>query len=331
MMPTHPRAGVRAACLAPLLLLLAAGLPGSAWSQIAQAPAAAQVPLARLAIGETRVLEILPLVDFNVARPGLRGEAGVSYLVRTDRSTILFDVGANAADTDPSPLLANMRELGVSPADFDTVVISHGHLDHVGGSSFARSKSFSLGKAQLDLAGKRAFVPEPMTYPGLEPTVVRAPAVIAPGVATIGPITGKLFIGPIAEQALAFNVQGKGIVLLVGCGHQGLAAILERARQLFDAPLIGIVGGLHYPVPHGRAIVAGIDTQRFAAWGPFGGLTAADVQREIDTLAGLGLQWVSLSPHDSSDEAIEAFRKVFGDRYHDLRVGEAQVIGAARP
>lgn len=327
-MRTPSRAAAKFACAAASVLLLALPVARPACAQgTAAAPAA---PVARLDIGETRTLEILPLVDWNVARPGLRGEAGVSYLVRTDRATILFDVGANAGNDDPSPLLANMRELGVSLADVDTVVISHAHLDHVGGPGFARAKTFSPGKVQTDLAGKRVFAPEPMKYPGLEPITVRAPAVIAPGVATIGPITGHLFIGPIAEQALAFSVQGKGIVLLVGCGHQGLAAVLERTRQLFDAPLVGIVGGLHYPVPHGRAIVAGIDTQRFAAWGPFGGLGAADVQREIGTLAGLGLQWVSLSPHDSSDETIEAFRKAFGDRYHDLRVGESQVIGAAR-
>jgi len=327
-MRTPPRAAAKFACAAASVLLLALPVARPAYAQgTAAAPAA---PVARLDIGETRALEILPLVDWNVARPGLRGEAGVSYLVRTDRATILFDVGGNLEKTDPSPLVANMRELGVSLAEVDTVVISHAHMDHVGGQASARAKTFSLGTPPVDLAGKRILVPEPMTYPGAQPEAVRSPAIIAAGVATIGPITGSLFIGPIAEQALAFNVQGKGIVLLVGCGHQGLAAVLERTRRLFDAPLVGIVGGLHYPVPHGRAIVGGIDTQRFAAWGPFGGLGEADVQREIGTLAGLGLQWVSLSPHDSSDETIEAFRKVFGDRYHDLRVGESQVIGAAR-
>ena len=53
--------------------------------------------IARLDPGETRVLEILPLVDWNVARPGLRGEAGVSYLVRTDRSTMPLPWTLNAS------------------------------------------------------------------------------------------------------------------------------------------------------------------------------------------------------------------------------------------
>jgi len=66
-------------------------------------------------------------------------------------------------------------------------------------------------------------------------------------------------------------------------------------------------------------------------YGTGSGPSADDVQREIDMLAGKGPQWVSLSPHDSSDEMIEAFRKSFGPRYHDLRVGEPQVIAGARP
>jgi len=75
-------------------------------------------------VGATRSLAILPLVDWSGATPDLQGEPGVSYLIKTDRSTILFDVGVNLKQRDPSPLLANMQKLGVSLADFDTVIIS---------------------------------------------------------------------------------------------------------------------------------------------------------------------------------------------------------------
>ena len=130
---------------------------------------------------------------------------------------------------------------------------------------------------------------------------------------------------------MAIRVEGKGVVLIVGCGHQGLSNLLARSAQLFDEPLYGVVGGLHYPVPRGRVMVAGVDAQRWATYGQGQGPSSEDVQREIDWLAAKGPAWVSLSPHDSSDETIEAFRKTFGPRYHDLRVGESQVIGAAKP
>lgn len=279
-------------------------------------------------IGSTRRLEILPLVDWAAASPDLKGEAGVSYLVRTDGSTILFDVGANLRGESPSPLEANMRRLGVRLEDIDTVVISHPHMDHVGGVPFARMGTFSLGNEQAELRGKRVVVPAPMTYPGLRPSVAQDPMVLAPGVVTTGPITGQLPIGPVEEQALAVRVQGKGVVLIVGCGHQGLARLIARVGQLFDEPLCGIVGGLHYPVPRGRIVTGDLDLQRWATYGSAPGPSPADVQAEIDLLAARLPQWVSLSPHDSSDEMIELFRRNFGARYHDLRVGEAQVIGA---
>lgn len=282
-------------------------------------------------VGATRSLAILPLVDWSSASPDLQGEPGVAYLIKTDRSTILFDVGVNLRRLDPSPLLANMQKLGVSLADFDTVIISHNHMDHVGGLRRARSNTFSLGNEQIDLRGKKILTPVPMSYPGTSPAVVRAPAVVAPGVATTGAIAGQMYIGRIDEQALAINVEGKGIVLVVGCGHQTLDKLLTRTAQLFSEPIYGVIGGLHYPVPRGRILTAGIDVQRLVVFGPFRGPTEADVASNVALLAQQNPAWVSLSAHDSSDYAIEQFRHEFGRRYHDLRVGEWQVLAGGPP
>lgn len=330
---THCVVSSHSVVLAVVILALSAASPPAAAEGPAAQQAASAQPVARLAdLGSTRTLDILPLVDWNVMNSSLRGEAGVSYLIRTDRSTILFDVGGNLGGSDPSPLVANMRQLGIKLADIDTIVISHGHTDHVGGPQYAMQRTFSLDSKQGDLHGKRVYVPIPMTYPGIEPVVVRAPAVIAPGVATTGPIPSQIYMGPVNEQALAIRVEGKGIVLIVGCGHQGLSRLLDRTAELFDAPLYGVVGGLHYPVPRGRFIGKdGRDTQRWATYGPGDGPTPEDVQRDIDLLAAKEPQWVSVSAHDSSDEMIDAFRRKFDARFHDLRVGEAQVIAKAKP
>ncbi len=94
--------------------------------------------------GSTKTLVILPLIDWNVAHDGLAGESGVAYLVRTDDATVLFDVGLNAEAEDPSPLLRNMRQLGVDMRQIDAIVISHPHGDHTGGGKWARRGSFSL-------------------------------------------------------------------------------------------------------------------------------------------------------------------------------------------
>jgi metal-dependent hydrolase (beta-lactamase superfamily II) len=280
-------------------------------------------------IGSTRTLEILPLVDWYPARPDLHGEAGVSYLIKTDRATVLLDVGLNMRGTDPSPLEDNMRKLGIGSQDIDIIVISHKHIDHVGGLRWLRRGTFSLGNAQPELGGKRLVVPVPMDYPGNRPQVTPLPTVLAPGIATTGTISSQLFLGRVDEQAVAVHVEGKGIVLVVGCGHQTLPKLLTRAKELFGEPLYGIVGGLHFPVPHGRITLAGMDLQNFVVFGLTHVPSRPQVLAQIGHLAEHDPRWISVSAHDSSDEIIEQFRRAFGDRFHDLRVGEWQCI--ARP
>jgi 7,8-dihydropterin-6-yl-methyl-4-(beta-D-ribofuranosyl)aminobenzene 5'-phosphate synthase len=274
--------------------------------------------------GATHTLRILPLVDWHVSRRDLAGEAGVSYLIRTDHSAILFDVGANERKENVSPLERNLRSLGVSLDEVDHVFISHLHHDHVGGRKWVARRSFSLGKSQTPLPGKRVWVPTEMSYPGLSPILARKPAVIARGVATMGAIPRQLFTGLIEEQALAVNVEGKGLVLIVGCGHQTLPRLLERADRVFGIPVYGVVGGLHYPVPDGRTSWLGMNVQRVFASGkgPLRPVTWEEMEGDIDALAARRPGFVSLSGHDSSDAVIEHFRRRFGAAYRDLRVGE---------
>jgi len=117
-------------------------------------------------LGATGILEIIPLIDWYTADTKLMGEPGISYLIKTDKSAVLFDVGLNRKQSDPSPLLHNMKLLGLDTDDFDTIVISHNHMDHVGGRIWARQNTFSLGNNQIPLSGKKTLTPTPMNYPG---------------------------------------------------------------------------------------------------------------------------------------------------------------------
>lgn len=275
--------------------------------------------------GNTKILEILPLIDWNTAHSGLHGEAGVSYLIKTDAITILFDVGLNIKQSDPSPLLQNMATLGVTLDEIDAIVISHNHLDHVGGLTWQRQKSFSLTARQIDLGNKQVYTPVPMTYPGLHPLCSREPTVIVEGLALTGTIPEHLFLlGAVEEQALVVNVQGKGIVLIVGCGHQTLSKLLHWVEQVFDEPLYGIIGGLHYPVTDGNSKILGIPVQKYIGTGkvPWQPITHEELHTNIQLLQRYAPQVVGLSPHDSCKVSIEAFRQAFGDAFRDIIVGE---------
>jgi 7,8-dihydropterin-6-yl-methyl-4-(beta-D-ribofuranosyl)aminobenzene 5'-phosphate synthase len=287
-------------------------------------------------LGAVKRLTILPLIDWYTARDpatgsgqALTGEPGVSYLVRADDTTILFDVGFNSLEEHPSPLLRNMAALGVDVADVDALVISHAHLDHVGGISHQMRRTFALSSQPVDLQGIPAYTPSPLSHPTARGIVVDEPRIITPGVASMGIIPRQLFFsGWTPEQSLAVNVEGKGIVLVVGCGHPTIQRIVQRAEMLFDEPLYGVVGGLHYPVTTSRVVKLGLPMQCIIGTGkwPWNPINRGNVEAGIAYLKRRRPQLVALSPHDSCDWSLEAFREAFGDVYQHVRVGQKIIV-----
>jgi 7,8-dihydropterin-6-yl-methyl-4-(beta-D-ribofuranosyl)aminobenzene 5'-phosphate synthase len=278
-------------------------------------------------LGTARTLSILPLVEFYSADERLAGEPGVSYLVTVDGRRILFDVGRNVREEHPSPLLRNMAALGLSPpADIDAVFISHCHLDHVGGIGEMQRRTFSLSAQPIDLTGKTAFLPTAMTHPSATVEVVTGPRKLAEGVASTGPLTRAIWLmGPVAEQALLVDVEGKGVVMIVGCGHPLLSRLVARAQAVTGRPLYGVVGGLHFPVTASRVGKGGqiILGNGKLPWQRIRRSEAGDAAR---LLADLGVSLVALSGHDSCDWSIAAFGRALGDHCRTVRVGEQIVV-----
>jgi glyoxylase-like metal-dependent hydrolase (beta-lactamase superfamily II) len=65
-------------------------------------------------------------------------------LVEKGRRRTLIDTGCGGGfETSAGKLLQNLRQEGIAPADIDTIIYTHGHGDHVGGS--------------FDAAGRRVF------------------------------------------------------------------------------------------------------------------------------------------------------------------------------
>ncbi|MBS0242288.1 MAG: MBL fold metallo-hydrolase [Proteobacteria bacterium] len=59
----------------------------------------------------------------------------------------------------------------------------------------------------------------------------------------------------IDERAVAFNVKGKGLVVLSACSHAGVVNVLRHARQSFPStPLHCVMGGLHLSGTNERII-----------------------------------------------------------------------------
>jgi len=278
--------------------------------------------------GTTRGLEVLSLVNWHSDRDDLRTEPGVSYLIRTDSETILYDLGFNRLGESPSPLENNMARLGVERSDIDSIFISHLHRDHVGGVDWASALSFSFGTHQVELDNTSVYAPTQMTYPGLTVQTVTSPRALSTGIASTGPIPRRLFIGQIDEQALVINLEGRGLVVIVGCGHQTVPKLLERLEAAFDVPLYAIIGDLHYPVPKGRLSIAGIDAQRRLASGNgvFAPIDQSIVEKEIRLLSRK-LSFLALGGHDTHDFVFDQFEDAMGARFQRVKVGKPIRLG----
>ena len=274
-------------------------------------------------LGSTKSLEILPLVNWYARSGDLATEPGVSYLVRTDSSTILFDAGFNPNGLRPSPLERNMAKLGIDASEIDAVFISHRHRDHVGGVENERSGNISLGASDPLLKGRTLMGPVPLSHNTMRASVLSKPGRISEGIATTGPIARALFMGKVEEQALVVNVEGRGLVVLVGCGHQTLLKLLKRMDDAFDQSIYGIVGDLHYPVPEGRLSYWGIDAQRRLASGGgiFAPISTKEVASDIALLTKRKPSLVALGSHDTSDLMLKTFSERFRSKFRRVEVG----------
>lgn len=279
-------------------------------------------------LGEVHRLSILPLVERHTHSAALHGEPGVSYLVKADGLTLLFDTGLGTG-ADRTALEANAGTLGVPLDDLDCVVISHLHADHVGGPGSQFRHTFSFGREHRVPDALTAFVPTEMAHPHADLCVVDEARVIGPGVAVLPPLPRMIFwLGPVAEQALVVNVRGRGLVLITGCGHPEIERTLAVAEKVVEAPVHAVVGGLHLPV---HALGTALLPQAVLGnpnW-PWRPISEQDAWSVISSIQQRGPGLVALSGHDSTPWTIEVFGQVFGDRYRTLRVGEEIVITAA--
>ncbi len=225
-------------------------------------------------------------------------------LFRTDRGSLLFDVGFGP---EHPALGHNAARLGVALSQVDALAISHLHLDHVGGLAASRAGQVHLAQELGRASGQKCYLPAAAAADGFDCEVVTAPRMLSAGVATTGPLARSIFfMGLTEEQALVARLRGKGLVVFTGCGHPGIGLILELVRRLSDEPIYAVGGGLHFPITDSRGSRAGIRLQMILGTGkpPWLRITDRDLDPVIAALNAAGPSRVYLSAHDSCDHAL---------------------------
>ena len=168
------------------------------------------------------------IVTDNEAQAGFKSDWGFSCLIETDNCNLLFDTGYSR-----DILAFNLQQLHVPREAIGTMVLSHEHSDHIGGLNAVRHP------------GMRVFVPSSFSRRFKHAVAqvtqmidVTRPQEIVPGVYT----TGELGAWQKKEQSLVLKTPN-GMVVVTGCGHPGLEAILAAAATF--GQLYGIIGGFH--------------------------------------------------------------------------------------
>ncbi len=135
---------------------------------------------------------------------------------------ILFDTGANG-----QILLSNLYKLNIDPKSIDLVFISHAHFDHTGGlASFLQVND----KIKVYLPNScRGFQYKDIVVP------IKKAQKLQENIFSTGELSS-------IEQSLIINSE-KGLILITGCSHPGLANILKAASSFGE--VWGVLGGLH--------------------------------------------------------------------------------------
>ena len=250
---------------------------------------------------------------------------GYAALVEISGKRILFDTG-----DDPAILAKNVKAKGVDLTRLDFVVLSHRHSDHLGGLSFLQSVNpkvriyapkENFGVFGSDLPStfyrKNDSLPAEMRYysgtppetmkfgtafPGANIQLIDKTTEVAPGITLIALVSDAPGTKELKELSLAINTPD-GLVLVVGCSHPGIEAIVAEAARI-NPHIRFIAGGFHLVVAPDAAI------EKVT--------TALHDTYTVDYIA---------PGHCTGEPAFAAMQKAFGDRYLYAGLGTTLGVG----
>lgn len=226
-------------------------------------------------------LKITVLVENTAGGRGLLGEHGVSFLIETNNSRILFDTGQGMT------LIHNAEVLGISLNNLDAIALSHGHYDHSGGLPhllpLCQNTDLYLHpdatQSKYSPRGDIGFSLDEATLKSSFPRVIKTekPTKIIEGVYLTGTIprnhpledTGGSFWHDkkhhdvdliLDDQALYLETE-KGLIVVLGCAHAGVINTLDYISQITNQQEIyAVIGGMHLLLASRERIMATVAT-----------------------------------------------------------------------
>ncbi len=208
----------------------------------------------------------------NTANHGFLAEWGLSILVEVDGTRILMDTGMSFTAA------YNAQLLGIDLRDIDTIVLSHGHRDHIGGLRDVLKRKmgqvpviahpdiwtskYTHFKSGNEFSGT-PFSREFLEGSGACFNLSKEPVRITENVMTSGEIpmlTGYEMIendllvkqgtifqpDPLADDLSLIIQTAYGLVVILGCAHHGIVNTLRHAQKLTGQEMVyAVIGGTH--------------------------------------------------------------------------------------
>ena len=270
--------------------------------------------------------EITVLYDAFGKPSAMKKDWGFSALIEYRGKRILFDTGNNA-----EIFAHNVKAKGIDLTTLDFVVVSHRHGDHTSGLNhllrvnpdvtiYAPQENFGVFGAALPgtfykrnnalPADMRYFdgnPPETLRFGSAWPegkfTWVAENTAVAPGFHLII-LPGLWGVDlEVKEISLAIDTPD-GVVLIVGCGHPKIEAIVEATKVVLDKPIHLVIGGLHL-LPASKQEIDRIATALRDTW-------------EVRFIA---------PDHCTGERGFAILKEVFGDRYVYAGLGTTLQLG----
>jgi 7,8-dihydropterin-6-yl-methyl-4-(beta-D-ribofuranosyl)aminobenzene 5'-phosphate synthase len=216
---------------------------------------------------------------------------GFGALVEFNGKVILFDTGGQA-----DILLKNIKELKQDASRIEAVVISHNHWDHVYGLPGVLSVARDRPTVYVPESSREAILQQ---NPRGAIVAADSPTEIMPKVWLTGSMKLEYRGTTLIEQALVLEDED-GLVVLVGCSHPGIVAIVERVKEMFkDKKILFVGGGFHLRSSPEEEI------------------------RQISSkLRQSGVE--QLAPtHCTGDGPTEVFRQAWGKKFVPLNLGDS--------
>ena len=217
-------------------------------------------------------MEIITLIENKEGICGLQNEFGLSFLIKDENKTFIFDTGKTGE------FVKNADKLNINLKDIKDMVLSHSHFDHTGGvKTFTEkcnsdytlhvNKTFFEEKHRItevihEFLGnnfdEKYLLNHGVKIHYLENNEYKISKNITlhtnfkpvnnfetPTRYYFRKIYDNYILDNMEDEIAAAMETEKGLLIICGCSHIGIANIVENIRLRTGKKIYGIAGGLH--------------------------------------------------------------------------------------